>query len=207
MIKLWQIVLAALALTGCAATGTTPQDTTTENNAPSDAAPVESSPVTEETDAYFVLGNITSIYDIKLSLGSVDFETGRFTEDWFSSLWYRYTEDRRYIVGKAKPGSFIAITSTKATDASGTHLGTFTPCNQTLVFRLPYLGPDFYVTDVNYHWHNTSISPVYSDGIEEAKKAFGVQHLEQAPYRQLDADLYKDCETLSADPTILTRPF
>ncbi|EKO5197025.1 hypothetical protein P0I95_004575, partial [Vibrio vulnificus] len=89
MIKLWQIVLAALALTGCAATGTTPQDTTTENNAPSDAAPVESSPVTEKTDAYFVLGNVTSIYDIKLSLGSVDFETGRFTEDWFSSLWYR----------------------------------------------------------------------------------------------------------------------
>ncbi|MGL1065571.1 hypothetical protein ACSTDX_14910 [Vibrio vulnificus] len=207
MIKQWQIALAALALTGCATTDTTPQETIKESNAPSEAAAVENSPVTEETDVYFVLGNVTSIYDIKLSLGSVDFETGRFTEDWFSSLWYRYTEDRRYILGKAKPGSFIAITSTKATDATGTHLGTFTPCNQTLVFRLPYLGPDFYVTDVNYHWHNTSISPVYSDGIEEAKKAFNVQYLEQAPYRQLDADLYKDCETLSADPTILTRPF
>ncbi|EKZ9227008.1 hypothetical protein RFA46_004508, partial [Vibrio vulnificus] len=146
MIKQWQIALAALALTGCATTDTTPQETTKESNAPSEAAAVESSPVTEETDVYFVLGNVTSIYDIKLSLGSVDFETGRFTEDWFSSLWYRYTEDRRYILGKAKPGSFIAITSTKATDATGTHLGTFTPCNQTLVFRLPYLGPDFYVT-------------------------------------------------------------
>ncbi|MDD9179538.1 MULTISPECIES: hypothetical protein [Aliivibrio] len=131
----------------------------------------ESKNTIESPDVNFIIGNVTSIYNIKLSVGNVDFENETFKEDWFSSLSYEYTKDKRYIVGTAKAGSYIGITSTKAQDASGTPLGTFTPCNKTLVFRLPYGGADVYVTDVNYEWNNVSISPTYSDQIEQAKKS------------------------------------
>ncbi|MGF1903478.1 hypothetical protein ACU5EH_00930 [Aliivibrio salmonicida] len=160
----------------------------------------------ESPDIVFIIGNGTSIYDIKLSLGDVDFENETFKDDWFSSLSYEYTKDRRYIVGTAKAGSYIAITSTKAQDASGTPLGTFTPCNKTLVFRLPYGGVNVYVTDVNYEWNNVSISPIYSNQIEQAKKAFNTNNIIQTRYLQLNADLYNDCETLNPNPIIMTRP-
>ena len=166
----------------------------------------ESKNTIESPDVNFIIGNVTSIYNIKLSVGNVDFENETFKEDWFSSLSYEYTKDKRYIVGTAKAGSYIGITSTKAQDASGTPLGTFTPCNKTLVFRLPYGGADVYVTDVNYKWNNVSISPIYSDQIEQAKKAFNTNNIIQARYLQLNADLYNDCETLNPNPVIMTRP-
>ncbi|MUK45707.1 hypothetical protein GNP79_12220 [Aliivibrio fischeri] len=179
-----------LALSGCSTTKT---EVVTEKE-------------TELHNVNFVIGNITSIYDIKLSLGKIDFENAVFKEDWFSSLSYQYTKDKRYIVGSAKAGSFIAITSTKAQDASGTPLGTFTPCNQTLVFQLPYDALNVYVTDVNYQWNNVSITPIYSNKIEEAMIAFKTSYIKQAAFRQLSADLYKDCETLNSNPLIMTRP-
>ncbi|MDD9173487.1 hypothetical protein PVK63_01280 [Aliivibrio sp. S2TY2] len=166
----------------------------------------ESKNTIESPDVNFIIGNVTSIYNIKLSVGNVDFENEIFKEDWFSSLSYEYTKDKRYIVGTAKAGSYIGITSTKAQDASGTPLGTFTPCNKTLVFRLPYGGTGVYVTDVNYEWNNVSISPIYSDQIEQAKKAFNTNNIIQARYLQLNADLYNDCETQNPNPVIMTRP-
>ncbi|MUK62734.1 hypothetical protein GNP81_16290 [Aliivibrio fischeri] len=187
--KMFNLALL-LVLSGCSATKT---EVATEKE-------------TELHNVSFIIGNITSIYDIKLSLGKIDFENAVFKEDWFSSLSYQYTKDRRYIVGTAKAGSFIAITSTKAQDASGAPLGTFTPCNQTLVFQLPYDALNVYVTDVNYQWNNVSITPMYSNEIEEAMIAFKTSYIKQAAYRQLPADLYQDCETLNPNPLIMTRP-
>ncbi|MDD9157520.1 hypothetical protein PVK64_15210 [Aliivibrio sp. S4TY2] len=167
---------------------------------------LESKNAIESPDVNFIIGNVTSIYNIKLSIGNVNFENETFKEDWFSSLSYEYTKDKRYIVGTAKAGSYIGITSTKVQDASGTPLGIFTPCNKTLVFRVPYGGADVYVTDVNYEWNNVSISPIYSDQIEQAKKSFNTNNIIQARYLQLNADLYNGCETLNPNPVIMTRP-
>ncbi|WP_162063038.1 hypothetical protein [Vibrio taketomensis] len=159
----------------------------------------------------FVIGNVTPSFDIKLSRGSLD--DGVFKEDWFSTLQYRMTEDQRYIVGSAEEGAIIAVTSVKATDAGGNHLGTFTPCNQTLVFQLPRGFESVYVTDIYYDWHNVVMYPVFKNNIHVAKDyfksnlGFGIYGLAQATHRNLDADLYRDCETQNVHPLVMTRPF
>jgi hypothetical protein len=160
----------------------------------------------QQENVNFIIGNVTSIYDIKLSLGSIDLKSETFKEDWFSTLSYELTEDKRYIVGSAKAGSFIAITSTKANDAGGAALGTFTPCNKTLVFKLPNVLSNVYVTHVNYKWENVVIYPIYSDLIQKVKEDFNNKNMIQARYRQLNSDLYNDCETLHTDPTVMIRP-
>jgi len=167
-------------------------------------------PQQDSSEVTFVLGNLSSSYQVKVSQGSI--EQGRFVEDWFASVDHKLTEDTRYIIGNAKVGSYIAISSTTAHDASGNYLGKFTPCNKTLVFRLPLEANDVYITDINYQWENVAIYPMYADQLEHAQQyfrqhsEFGIGELKPIIHLQLHADLYHDCETLSPHPYALERP-
>ncbi|WP_162048030.1 hypothetical protein [Vibrio taketomensis] len=159
----------------------------------------------------FVIGNPLTTYEVNLSIGSYD--EGGFKEGSFSQPSYTLTEDQRYIVGNAKRGSVIAITSTKATDAGGNYLGKFTPCNKTLVFQLPSGYSTVYVTDINYEWGKIVIYPKYRDNYDQAKAYFserpewGIQELAQTTYRQLYAELYSGCRKTSSHPYALWRPY
>ncbi|HAS6199566.1 TPA: hypothetical protein I7171_22670 [Vibrio vulnificus] len=150
-------------------------------------------------------------YEAKLSFGT--FVDGDFKEDTFSKPTYTFTEDKRYIVGHAKRGSVIGITSVAANDASGNYLGTFTPCQKTLVFQLPSGNPATYITELNYEWNNVVIYPRYQELFEQAKSYFinnsesGVEELSQGSYYQLHAELYHGCRKPSGHPYALWRPY
>lgn len=169
------------------------------------------SPELPEDNVRFVLGGPLSSYDVQLSIGN--FKDGGFKEGSFSKPSYVLTGDKRYIVGNAKRGSVIAITSAIATDASGNYLGKFTPCNKTLVFQLPTSESAVYVTDISYDWNNVVIYPQYKDNYGQAKQyfetnsEFGIGDLSQASYHQLYAKLYSGCRQSSSHPYALWRPY
>lgn len=121
-------------------------------------------------DAYFVLGIAPENIKIQVFPGSMNAD-GRFQQSALGNAVLNARADQGYAVGKAKPGTTLAITRVYTTESVFNPGLGFVPCQeaQTVVFT-PEKGKVVYVTDLDYRQNGDRLEIAHGRNLDGASK-------------------------------------